>query len=171
MILLVGNFVYAIGFSNPSPTSLQLLKGEEGRFVFQIQSVANPQDLICNYGVKGETPLIVEFDDDETFVGAGGVKDILGTITAPKDIEYGIYNVKFCVNCGNAVAVSEGASSVKTSACDLPIDVEIVEVRTRGNIPLPPKPAKVPYLLLILIVIILIAIGVIIYYMYKRRKR
>jgi len=44
----------------PYPGSLKLEKGESGLFKFQVQS-NNPGELLCNYEMKDDFPLSIDF--------------------------------------------------------------------------------------------------------------
>lgn len=163
--------VIATGITEPTPKNLELLPGEEGRFYFQVQSVADPKDLECTVSVKETNGLEVEFDIEVISIGAGEVDNFLGTVIVPRGTAYANYEVKFCVNCGSPI-VGEGVNPVKISTCGLDFNVDVVAERTRSNIPLPPKPTvDITLYVIVLVILVLIAVGVVEYLRRKNKKR
>ncbi len=179
--LFVVQFVSA-GVTNPQPTELELMKTESGRFKFQIQTITNPSSILCTYSLEGDSPLIVEFDDDEVLVEANTKKYVYGTVTVPENIEqkisfdtqgYMVFEENFCVSCGSADGIA--GASVQINTCDLPITVRVVSQRTRDNMYVPPKPLPapelpVPGIIIVSLIIVVIAIIASYVYVYRRRK-
>ncbi|MFH1641955.1 MAG: hypothetical protein ABIC04_03575 [Nanoarchaeota archaeon] len=181
VLLLLVQFVSA-GVTDPQPKELELLKGESGRFKFQIQTIANPQDIICSYSIKDESPLIVEFDDDEILVPANSKKYVYGTVTVPEGISQGItfnadntivFEENFCVACRNARETA--GTSVQINTCDLPITVSVVHERTKQNMYVPPKPEPVSTIPVSLVISVLAAIIIIVliyeFHIHKKKKK
>jgi len=170
VIILVGS-AYGIGISDVSPTSIELLRGESGRFVFQIQSIVAPTtDITCSYGVEQPSDFIVEFDQDNSFVPAGAVRDVLATVTVPDDLPFGTYTENFCVSCKPSIGLTEtgepigGQSRVSFNSCGLEVTVDVVSQRSKSNMPLPVKPDVVEVWMVVMVVVgIVVVAGSILY--------
>jgi hypothetical protein len=170
-LLLIMQLVSA-GVSHPLPTQLQLLKGESGRFEFQIQNLGKPDTAICTASLEDESLLIVEFDEEEMVVAGDSLKTFYGTVTVPKDYSPSsvgfdpsseVYEQTFCVQC-TPESTAPGAS-VNIRSCDLPINVKIVEVRTKENMYVSPKPKPsypigliIGAVILVLIIIVMVTL-------------
>jgi len=137
MVLILSSIVFA-GVTNPLPTELNLLKGESGRFKFQVQTITSDQEVECTSSLSEESIFTIDFDPSTITVPAGTVRDIYGTINVPKNLEYGTYEETFCLSC-KPTQSSEGAA-VLIETCNLPIKVNVVSERTRDNMYIPPKP-------------------------------
>ena len=132
---------------------------------------------MCTYSLKGESPLIIEFDDDEIFVAANTKKYVYGSVTVPKNITgpisfdtqgFMIFEENFCVSC--KMVEGTGGASVQINTCDLPIRVKVVYERSKENMYIPSKPLpdpKLPPIIGAIIIIIIIALAIIIY---RKRK-
>lgn len=168
------------GVTNPQPTELELTRGESGRFKFQIQTIASLSSVLCTYSLKGESPLIIEFDDDEVLVEANTKKYVYGTVTIPENIteqvsfdtlSLMVFEENFCVSCRNVKGIA--GASVQINTCDLPISVRVVNVRARKNMYIPPKPLpapKLPITSIIIISAIIVIITLLAIIIYRRRK-
>jgi hypothetical protein len=147
LILLISIQIAVAGVSHPLPSQLELMKGESGRFKFQIQNLGKPDTTICTASLEGESPLVVEFDEDEMTVPGDSVKYYFGTVTVPNDYSpdsVGFnpssqeYTQSFCIQC-TPESATPGAS-VQIRSCDLPVNVKVVDVRTKDNMYVSPKP-------------------------------
>lgn len=183
VLLYIIQIVHA-GVTNPQPSELELMRGESGRFKFQIQTLTNPSGVLCTYSIVGEPALIITFDDDEKEVDANSKEYVYGTVTVPKNITEHLssdslsllfFEENFCVSCRNLVGY--GGASVQINTCDLPINVRVVKERTRENmyiLPLPPPPMPAPKFpltnLILISVVIIIAISLLVVIIYRRRK-
>ncbi|MBW2965822.1 hypothetical protein KY342_01820 [Candidatus Woesearchaeota archaeon] len=166
-ILIIMQIAYA-GVTNPLPTELNLYKGETGRFKFQIQTVASNQEIECVYRLAEESPLSVSFDPATIVVPAGTVRDVYGSVTAPRDLDFGTYEEEFCISCKPTQGTA--GTSVQIETCDLPIKVNVVEERTRDNMYIPPRPF--PFIGKVLIGAgILVLLLIIIYLVIRMIKR
>lgn len=155
-VLMLIQIAYA-GVTNPLPTELNLFKGEEGRFKFQIQAVTSDQDLGCLVSSAEDSPIKVLFDYGKVIVPAGTIKEVYGTIRVPEDAKQGQYETKFCVSCGAVEA--GGGTTVRIDTCDLPIKVNVISERTKENMNVPSKePPTVLYLIIIITFISIVAI-------------
>jgi len=163
VFMLTLQFVLA-GVTNPLPGEIELLKGESGRFKFQIQAVNRPTDIECTFNLEGDSPLIVEFDDATAFVEANSVKDFYGTVDVPRKLDYGKYTQSFCVEC-NPKDKLEGAT-VQIYSCGLPINVAVVKERTKNNMNVPGKPFDYALLVAVLVVAIIVIIII-----FKKKKK
>lgn len=161
-ILIIAQIAYA-GVTNPLPTELNLLKGESGRFKFQIQTIASNQEIECTYALAEESPLLVSFDPTEIIVPAGSIREVRGTVTVPKDLDFGTYEEKFCISCKPTEGTA--GTSVAIDTCGLPIKVNVVSERTRDNMYVSPKPFPLIGKVLIIAGIL---IAIIIYYLWQR---
>lgn len=168
-ILLITN-VFATGVSEPFPSNLELLPGESGKFVFQIQSVADPKELSCSVSFQEVDSLDIVFEETSFIVNAGDVRDVLATVTAPRELPYGKYKGSFCISCSNVNVNTGGASPVTFNTCGLDFSVDVVSIRTRNNVDFPEKRVKKPIYLIVLIIAIILMIIVLTYYLIKRRK-
>jgi len=169
LIFLIVAQTVSAGVTNPLPTELNLLKGESGRFKFQIQTIANNQEIKCSYYLADESLLKVSFDPSEIIVPAGTARDIYGTVTVPRELDYGTYEENFCISC--KPTAGQAGTAVEINTCDLPIKVNVVteEQKEAGkaNMNIPPKPIAIPYGTLIAILIILAAMAVV-YHLLKK---
>jgi hypothetical protein len=164
-LLVLSSFALA-GVTNPLPTELNLEKGENGRFKFQIQTVASNQELNCNYYLTGAAVFDVEFDPDTIIVPAGTVREVYGTVKVSRDMDYGNYQEEFCISC--FPTDNPGGAAVAVETCGLPLNVNVVDERIGENMNIPPKP--VPMLLILIIVAGVVLVGVFGYSYYRHRK-
>ncbi len=169
-ILILSQIAYA-GVTNPLPTELNLMKGESGRFKFQIQTVASNQELECDYFQETESPLEVVFDPPHIVVPAGTVREVRGTVTVPKDVDFTTYEETFCISC--KPVLGEAGTAVKIDTCGLPIKVNVVseEQRDTGkeNMYVPPKPF--PEIYKVIIIVGAAAIAIIVYYLLRLQQK
>lgn len=163
-ILLLVHLVSA-GVTNPLPTELDLLKGESGRFKFQIQTISSEQEVICTYHFSNEAPFSVEFDEEQVTVPAKSVKEVYGTVRVPRSLDLGTYQQEFCVSC-DPTEDSAGAS-VQVETCNLPITVNVVQEREKDNMNIPSNPS---FLGIILVAIIIISIAALAFYLFERKQ-
>ena len=163
-ILVLSQIAFA-GVTNPLPTELNLLKGESGRFKFQIQTVASNQEIDCVYRLEKEFPLEVEFDPAEITVPAGAVRDVYGTVTVPGEVDFGIYEANFCISCEPSQGM--GGTAVKVNTCDLPIKVNVVATRDKENMFIPPKPFEITIGMVIIALIVILIVAGIGYYLWR----
>jgi len=126
--------VYAYGVTRPLPYELELLRGESDRFKFQIQVVPSEYEKKCSYSIKEGFPLEVTFPET-ALVSPGQRKDIIGTITVPKNTNFGTYTGELCVHCEDAI--EQAGTVVKQDVCGYPLKVNVVATRTRDNMPIP----------------------------------
>ncbi len=178
MLLIIIQIVSA-GVTNPAPTNLELKKGESGRFKFQIQNTKQAEPVICSAVLEGDSPLIIEFDEEEMAVEGNSIKYFYGTVTPPDDdtrsegrlkpIEFGQYTQSFCVQCRKGAAAAGAAIQIIT--CSLPINVNVVEGRTKENMYITPKPIKIIHILIAVIIIILILIILVYLLHFLKKKR
>jgi hypothetical protein len=166
-LMILAQIVFA-GVTNPLPTELNLMKGESGRFKFQIQTIASNQEVQCVSSLAEESPLLIEFDPDEIIVPASTVREVRGTVTVPDEIEFGTFQEEFCISC----RPTEGApgSSVSVDTCGLPLKVNVVQERTRDNMYIPPKPG-LSFTAITIIVLIIIIAGVLIAVILRRMRK
>ncbi|MBD3248819.1 hypothetical protein GF336_02125 [Candidatus Woesearchaeota archaeon] len=163
-LIILSQLAFA-GVTNPLPSELNLLKGESGRFKFQVQAIESQEDMECIPSIEEDTALDVEFDEDTIIVSAGSIKEVYGTVTAPKNI--GTYVQNFCVSC--QPSSSAAGTSVKKDTCGLPITVNVVLERERENMTVEPeKPISV--FMIVLIAVAFIAAAYIILYIIKKKK-
>lgn len=173
--LIIGVFLIDTAFAgvtNPLPTEIELLKGESARFKFQIQAVAHPYAVRCTYSLEEEPIFRVSFDSAETIVEGGKTKDVYGTVTAPRKLDYGGYSATFCVSCKDIQTPPQPGANVEILTCGLPININVVKERTRENMFVPPKPREplfMPFVGAVIIIIILLMI--ILYFLIKNRKK
>lgn len=135
------------GVSHPLPSKFELMKGESGRFKFQIQNLGRSDSVVCTATLEDESLLIVEFDDEEMVLEGDSRRYFFGTVSVPEDYspesvsfnaESEDYTQNFCIQC-NPESTAAGAS-IQIRSCNLPINVVIVEARTRENMLVSPKP-------------------------------
>ena len=62
-----------------------------------IKTVASNQEIECNYYLSGESELEVTFDPANVIVPAGTVRDIYGSVFAPRNLELETYEENFCI--------------------------------------------------------------------------
>ncbi|MCX6707765.1 MAG: hypothetical protein NT001_06545 [Candidatus Woesearchaeota archaeon] len=173
--LLIVSAVYAaFGVETPVPSLIQLLRGESGRFRFQIQlSSDEPENMFCSYVLKNVSDLIIEFDNPGPLeIAPGKSTVVLGTVTAPATAEPGKHTENFCVSCRKANN-PEGAA-VMGVYCTPEINVEVVDSRTRENMQIPPKPAPEKTNTMLIAGIIagaVIALMIIIFLIFRIRRR
>ncbi len=167
-VLLIVQAVNA-GVTNPLPSEIELLKGESARFKFQIQAIADPETVICSMSLDDSTNLIISFDEDEVLVEGGTIKEVYGTVTAPRGLTYGNYSGSFCISCDR----TEGAPgvSVKINTCDLPINVAVVKQRTRQNMNIPEKPFPILLAAFIAAIAVIVLLLMIILLLILKRKK
>ena len=169
--ILIAQLIGA-GVTHPQPTELELLRGQSGRFKFQIQTIAEPYAVECTYSIEdAETSLIVEFDTPTTFVEGGTKKNVYGTVTAPIDADYGVYEESFCVQCDRIYLEKPAGTTVQIKTCDLPITVDVVPVRTRANMFIPEEPKGIKIVQIVLIAGIAAILLIIIWLLYKKQPR
>ncbi len=165
MILVLTQIVLA-GVTNPLPTELNLLKGESGRFKFQIQTIASNQEVECTSILPEDSIFDIDFDPPTIIVPAGTVRDIYGTVSVPRDIDFGTYEESFCIGCTPTTGQEGAAVTIET--CGLPIKVNVVAERTRDNMYIPPKPF--PFIgKVIVVAVILVTLAIIIYLVWKKK--
>ena len=157
------------GVTKSLPYDLELLPGEQGTFKFQIQLVPTESEQECSYQVKEGFPLKISFEQGSVIIQPGNRKDVIGFVTAPKDIPYSGYAGEICVTCSGIVGQS--GTSVNQFVCNN-FEVSVVESRTRDNmyIPAEQKPEVNLPLLFAGIIIIIIAIVIFVLIMYKKKK-
>lgn len=169
--------IVSAGVSYPLPTNLELLKGESGRFKFQIQNVGKPDTVICT-ATLGDSLLIVEFDEEEMVVAGGAVKSFYGTVTVPDDYSHSSvgfnptseeYTQTFCIQC-KGESTTPGAT-IQIRSCDLPINVKVVDIRTKENMFVVPKPAPKPPTLLYAGIALLLVIIIHMIIKLKKKKK
>lgn len=160
------------GVTNPLPAEIELLKGESGRFKFQIQAIAHEETVECSYSMENpESSLKVSFDEPSTIVQAGTVRDVYGTVKAPRSLDFGEYTEYFCVNC-RAISPPPPGAQVQINVCSLPINVNVVKERTKDNMYIPEKPLPALfYPMITALAVILILIAIIVILLLKKRKR
>ncbi|MBW3004045.1 hypothetical protein KY337_05775 [Candidatus Woesearchaeota archaeon] len=163
LVLLVAQFVFA-GVTNPLPSELQLLKGESGRFKFQIQNINKPTAVECSLELEGSF-LDVEFDDDVVTVDANAISEFYGTVKAPKEL--GKYTQNFCVKCAPIDQASGAAVTV--DSCGLPINVNVVLTKTRENMTVENKSSNM--LPVIIVIIVLVVIFLLYWYMLRPKLK
>ena len=164
-ILILSSFVYA-GITNPLPTELNLLQGESGRFKFQIQTIASNQALECTASVVEGSILDVEFDDEVVTVPAGSIEEIKGSVSVSDNLDFGNYQAEFCVSCR---PLSEDAgTAVMIDTCDLPIKVNVVESRDKGNMTV--ENVK-EFPMTTVIILGVIALAIILYLIWTRKPK
>jgi len=165
--LLILLQIVAAGVTNPLPTELNLLKGESGRFKFQVQTVASNQEVECTSTLGDEYPLEVVFDPSIIIVPGGVVQDVYGTVTVPDEIDFGTYESNFCISCVSTEGTA--GTSVKIDTCDLPIKVNVVDERIKDNMYIPPKPSD--YTSMIIIIIGIVILVFVVFYLWKLSKK
>ncbi|MEM5871396.1 MAG: hypothetical protein QW051_00820 [Candidatus Aenigmatarchaeota archaeon] len=172
VLLMSINFVQAIGVTRPLPYDIQLMRGEEAGFVFEIQAVTANEKQLCSYSITGMEPLEITFQEKEVIIDAGGIKKVYGKVKVPEGAEIKTYNGQLSVSCGSYYP-GEGGSAVKTNVGGSPFIVEVVEQRTSEiKQVLPPQEIDYTFILIVVVVIIIIvafALGV--YYYKKKRSK
>lgn len=164
--------VYAIGVTRPVPFDMELMRGEDARFTFQIQAVTSDSNQQCKYSMSGLEALNVEFDLDRITVDAGGVKDVYGTVSIPENTPFDTYSGKLTVSCGAAQDEEVQGSVVYTTIGDSPFTVKVVEVRAADirEIIGENKP-PFPYLYVIIGAGVILIVAVVILKRKKSKKR
>ena len=132
--------------------------------------------MAFNYGALDK---LIEFDEEEMAVEGNSIKYFYGTVTPPDDdtrsegrlkpIEFGQYTQSFCVQCRKGAAAAGAAIQIIT--CSLPINVNVVEGRTKENMYITPKPIKIIHILIAVIIIILILIILVYLLHFLKKKR
>jgi len=172
-IILLGIFTILIiqlvsaGVTTPLPSNMELLKGEDGRFKFEIQGVNQESNLICDYSFESEPLFEVEFDEDSVVVEAGEILEVYGTVKVPKDLDYGSYTAEFCVICNKES--TEAGASVNINTCGLPLNVNVVDERTRENLYVPDKVKNYKLVLLIVVIVSIIILALVITALLKKK--
>lgn len=128
LVLILVPVVFA-GVTNPLPSELELLKGESGRFKFQVQNMNRPAPIECLLELEGSSDLDISFDVNKVLVPANSKTELRGTVKAPDML--GSFNQNFCVKC--MPADQESGASVSIDSCGLPINVKVVNKRSREN--------------------------------------
>jgi hypothetical protein len=155
------------GVTNPLPSNIELLKGESGRFKFQIQNMdTSASDITCTYSLTSKPAFDVSFDNAETEVKAGTRQDVLGTVNVPGSLGTGSYSVEMCVSCSpnNAAA----GANVQTNYCNIPLNVQVVPERTTPNLYVPEKESNLSLYIAITLIIIIIAV---LYILIRKKKK
>lgn len=160
------------GVTNPLPTEIELLKGESGRFKFQIQSVAHEETIECTYSLENPEPVLkVSFDEASVVVEAGTVKNVYGTVKVPGSLDLGKHTEYFCVKC-RAIQPPPPGAQIHIDVCSLPINVNVVKERTKENMFIPGKPLPALfYPMIASLAVILVLVVIIIVLLLKRRKK
>ena len=176
LFLVILGSVQAIGVTYPLPSELELLRGESGRFWFQIQNVAGTGNQFCKYSIE-DLGLSYAFDNPNGIeILEGMMFDVYGTINVNSNDEIKLYQGKVRVECSPETKTEgTGASVVKTLS--VPIKVNIVEIRTHENMIIPDKPN--PYLdflnkyhlHIFSICCIIVMISISYYYLVKKRSK
>mgnify|MGYP001565169296 FL=1 len=160
--------IVSAGVTNPLPSNIELTSGESGRFKFQIQATQSESDLNCNFNFQNQPPFKVEFDQDMVLVKGKSVQDIYGTITT-SGLDIGNYKSEFCVVCDPLQ--KQAGASVKIDTCGLLLNVNIVPIRTRDNLYVPPQSNSMGWIVFgIIIIIIIVLVIIIIKLLLKRRN-
>jgi len=165
----------AYGITYPKP-SLELSPGDEGRFQFTIQNSPAEKEVSCTLTLDGASPLLIEFDSNPVNIQADIQKMMFGTVKVPEDLPIGEYKETFCVECVDSfqgeVSGQQGAS-IHGRYCKVPINVKVVDERTRDNLYVPekPLPATPNYSIVIVIILLAAVIGVLLKYSKKPMKQ
>jgi hypothetical protein len=163
IFLLTASLVYA-GVTNPLPPQLELLKGETGRFKFQVQNLNKPVALDCSFELEGTKNLDVTFDQSSGTINANDKSDFFGSVKAPDTI--GRYTQNFCVRC--SPKSQESGASVKIDSCGLPINVNVVAQKTKENMRVEDRhDNKIIYVGVIALVVI---IACILWYYFRKKS-
>ncbi len=142
LALLIVPMAFAIiGVNNPTPAEIELKAGEEGRFRFAIQAMGEEKNMKCSVVTERVNPdLEIVYDDGTEFeVKAGTIKPVLASITPGSRVEAGRYEQDFCVECSK-IGDTAGIAT-KPRFCTTKVVVDVVELRTKENFPIPQKPA------------------------------
>lgn len=170
-ILLASSFVYSYGVTRPLPYELELLRGEEGRFKFQVQIVPSESTMECSYHIVEGFPFQVDFLQETVTVSPGQRTEVVAIVTVPRNYEFGSYSGDVCVTC---LAIGDQAGTVvKQDVCSVLPKVNVVQTRTRDNmlIPVEESPLSINTTMLIIGSIIVIAgIIIVIFIMHKKKK-
>ena len=169
LIFKIASASYGVGW--PVPQIIELTRGESGRLYFSIDAHAHGNDLLCVYPLDKKSPLIIEFDNNETTVEAGKIVRVHGTITVPSNLVDGLYEETFCLDC-NDVSLS-GGTAVKSVHCGVPIRASVVSARTKVNeyVPAKPTPLKKPFPIFLVAISSAVIILLIVYLIYRQRKK
>jgi hypothetical protein len=166
-VLLTMSSVQALGVTRPVPYDVQLQKGEEAGFVFEIQAVTSTEAQACSYSITGLSPLQVAFEQNETIVDAGSIKQVYGTVTVPESAEVKTYAGTLTVSCGAYSPGQVSGSVVKTTVGGSSFNVKVVEVRSQEIRQVgPPAQAGFGYTT-IMIFILVITIIILLFILYK----
>jgi len=172
-VMLTGTVFASYGIGYPVPRNIELTKGESTRFYFTVDTNLHNFNVSCTYPLDNKTSLAVVFDQETTVASQQASTRVYGSITAPAEISLGPYKETFCVECSDIVEEERTGAVTKGRHCGIPIQVEIVEKRTKVNEYVPEKPVRITWfsqidkLGLIILVITILAF---LYYEYKKRK-
>ncbi len=171
LLLVFSPAVYAYGVTRPLPYELELLRGEEGKFKFQIQVVPSEFTKDCSYSLKEGFPLVVTFTEPNVLVGSGQRKDVIGTISVPSKANLDTYTGELCVSCVDSVESS--GTVVKQEVCGYQLKVNVVATRTRDNMLIPgeEKPFINTTMLIIGSIVFLVGLAIIIFISHKQTKK
>lgn len=171
LLLVLTPAVYAYGVTKPLPYELELLRGEEGKFKFQIQVPPSEFTKDCSYSLKEGFPLIVTFTEPNVLVGSGQRKDVIGTISVPSRANLGTYTGELLVSCIDDVESS--GTVVKQDVNGFLLKVNVVATRTRDNMLIPgeEKPFINTTMLIIGSIVFIIGLAIIIFISHKHTKK
>ncbi|MCX6814808.1 MAG: hypothetical protein NTY20_04135 [Candidatus Aenigmarchaeota archaeon] len=173
-LLLSLQTVQSLGVTRPVPYDVQLMKGEEAGFYFEIQAVTSTEKQLCTYGISGLEPLQVTFEKNEAVIEAGSIENVYGKVKVPDDAQIKTYSGSLSVSCGAYTEGQVSGSVVKTTVGGSPFNVRVVELRTREIRDIgPSKEAGFDYttiIILLAIIIIIVVTGVYYKLAYKKKK-
>ena len=96
MVLLVLPLTYA-NYAVSTPTKVEIPKGGEAIFDFQIQGHRSETDLVCNIDLD-QNDFKINLNKD-IIVNQGTRKLVEGIIKSPRNTLLGEYSYNFCVEC------------------------------------------------------------------------
>ncbi len=163
-VVLVANFVFAMGVTYPHPQNIELKPGQSSYFTFQIQSDDFP--LVCVPIIEDAAGLEFAFNTQYN-VGANQKFSVKPQIIVPKQTPFGDYKASFCIECEPSREV-EG-SKIIPRICNLPVTVSVVTERTRKNIF--EEELGYIWLWITLLIIAIIILAIVIFYLVRRRAR
>ena len=122
MVLLVLPLTYA-NYAVSTPTKVEVQRGGETVFDFQIQGHYSEEDLVCNVDLN-QDDFKISLEKD-IIVTKGGIKLVEGIIKAPKNMLLREYSYGFCVEC--LPIRDEGGISTNIRFCNIPLEITVVE--------------------------------------------
>jgi hypothetical protein len=172
LVLLAFQTVKAVGVTQPILEKRTMLRGENSKFYFEIQTIGYSNKQSCTWSISGLDPLQVNFNETHVIANVDTIRKVYGTIFVPSNAPQKTYSGSLSVTCEPYVELEGGSSIKRTNNVPFVVGVvENLEKRAEQKLPEPEKQKPTINLLPMLVIIILVVLVISLVYWFNKKKK